>query len=94
MTHDNPRREPGDSCRFLVDPKLGHAAIAYSLARGQNRPLRLESVLGFTHHLLKANVNKTSDGDSSTCANRRDIQAAFLALTVADLSQVGDMVDR
>ena len=77
------RRREGESTKFLCDMKTGHAAIAYSISR-QAKVLKPESVLGLIHHILKANINKSPELDVSY--SNRDIQAAFLALAIDDVS--------
>jgi len=77
------RRKDGESTKFICDIKTGHAAIAYSISR-QAKVLKPESVLGLIHHILKANINKCPELDISY--TNRDIQAAFLALAIDDVS--------
>ena len=78
-------RREGESSKFLCDPKLGHAAIAYFISREPPTKLRKsESVLELIHHLLKANVNKVTDTDSPY--SNKDLQAAFLCLSTEDVS--------
>jgi len=77
------RRREGESTKFLCDIKTGHAAIAYSISR-QAKVLKPESVLGLIHHILKANINKSPELDASY--TNKDIQAAFLALAIDDVS--------
>ena len=78
-------RRDGESARFLCDTKLGHAATAYHISRQAGKIRRPDAVLGLIHHLLKANVNKINDSDSSAYANR-DLQAAFVSLASEDVS--------
>ena len=77
-------RREGESTKFLCDPKLGHAAIAYFISRETGKLRKPESVLDLIHHLLKANLNKITDTDSP-CSNK-DLQAAFLSLSTDDVS--------
>ena len=70
--------------RFLVDIKIGHAATAYHISRQSGNIQTSECVLGLIHHLLKANVNKISETDSSYA--NKEIQAAFVSLTVDDVT--------
>ena len=68
--------------RFLVDIKIGHAATAYHISRQSGNIQTSECVLGLIHHLLKANVNKISETDSSYA--KKEIQAAFEENKVSD----------
>ena len=77
-------RREGESNKFLCDAKLGHAAIAYSMSRSPSKIKKSESVLGLIHHLLKANVNKITETDSSYAT--KDLQAVFLSLSTDDVS--------
>ena len=70
--------------RFLVDIKIGHAATAYHISRQSGNIQTSECVLSLIHHLLKANVNKISETDSSYA--NKEIQAAFVSLTVDDVT--------
>ena len=78
-------RRDGESTKFLCDPKLGHAASAYYISRQPGKILKSDSVLGLIHHLLKANVNKITETDSSYA--NKEIQAAFISLAVCDVSE-------
>ena len=77
-------RREGESTKFLCDPKLGHAAIAYFISREATKVRPPESVLELIHHLLKANVNKITETDSPYSS--KDLQAAFLSLSTEDVS--------
>ena len=77
-------RREGESSRFLCDTKLGHAATAYYISRQPGKITKSDSVLGLIHHLLKANVNKITETDSSYA--NRDLQAAFVSLACEDVS--------
>jgi len=74
------RRRDGESTKFLCDIRTGHAAIAFSISR-QAKVLKSDALLQLVHHMLKANVNKSRDHLSN-----KDIQAAFLALAIEDVS--------
>ena len=77
-------RREGESSRFLCDTKLGHAATAYHISRQNGKIRKSDSVLGLIHHLLKANVNKITDTETSYA--NRDLQAAFVSLASEDVS--------
>ena len=77
-------RRPGDSTKFLVNVRLGHTAMALSLARPKTA-LRPEKMLELGHHILKAGLFKGLEEDEQELSTR-ELQASFLALACGDPS--------
>ncbi len=56
------RRRDFESRKFLCDPRVGHAAIAFAMCRGgggdggASAPLGADRTLELAHHILKAHV--------------------------------------
>ena len=78
------RREEGESQKFLLDPRLGHASLALRLSRLE-APLDPQKTLEMGHHVLKAHLYKNIDREELAMAPR-DLQAIWLATASADLS--------
>ena len=77
-------RRPGDSTKFLANVRLGHTAMALSLARPKTA-LRPEKMLELGHHILKAGLFKALEGEEHELSTR-ELQASFLALACGDPS--------
>ena len=78
-------RREGETSKFVCDARLGHAATAYFLSRPLAGKISSpDSVLLLIHHLLKANVNKITETDSSYA--NKELQAAFVSLAADDVS--------
>uniref|UniRef100_A0A336KHD6 CSON010478 protein n=1 Tax=Culicoides sonorensis TaxID=179676 RepID=A0A336KHD6_CULSO len=68
------RRDEGESSKFLIDLRTGHAAIAFRLCRLQI-PLDSEQTLELGHHILKAHLYRNAPSNQSP----RDLQAFWVA---------------
>uniref|UniRef100_A0A0K8T6K2 RING-type domain-containing protein n=2 Tax=Lygus hesperus TaxID=30085 RepID=A0A0K8T6K2_LYGHE len=76
------RRDEGESNKFLVDLRVGHAGIVFRLSRLQS-PLDPEKTLELGHHILKAHIYK----NMTLVRNpSRDLQAHWVATVSADVS--------
>ncbi|BES99105.1 Rolling pebbles [Nesidiocoris tenuis] len=76
------RRDEGESNKFLVDLRVGHAGIVFRLSRLQ-APLDPEKSLELGHHILKAHIYK----NMTLVRNpSRDLQAQWVASVSADVS--------
>jgi len=74
------RRDPGQSSKFLCDPRMGHAAIALRLSRLE-APLDADKTMELGHHILKAHLYKGAGS-----LPPRDLQAVWVALSSDDVS--------
>ena len=75
------RRPESASKKFLVDPRVGHAALALRISR-MEAPLDPEKTLELCHHMLKAHLYR-----SSTCiVASRDLQSSWISLCADDVS--------
>lgn len=83
------REAPGQrGSKFLCDPRLGHAAIAFRMCRIE-APLSPDRTLELGHHILKAHVYKNmASGQQTTSAiiPARDLQAVWIAMASEDVS--------
>ncbi|XP_037077652.1 protein TANC2-like isoform X2 [Pollicipes pollicipes] len=77
------RREEGESAKFLLEPRLGHANIALRMSRLE-APLDAQKTLELGHHVLKAHLYKNSREE--LLVSPRDLQALWVAGASADLS--------
>ena len=49
-------RRADSSSKFLVDPRVGHLALALNYSRNANSEMNPEKVLDLAHHMLKAHT--------------------------------------
>ena len=70
------------SSKFLCDPRLGHAAIAFRMSR-MEAPLNPDRTLELGHHILKAHVYKNM---TSAVIPARDLQAIWIGTASEDVS--------
>lgn len=68
------RRDAGESTKYLCDPRIGHAAIAFRLSR-LHAPLDSDQILEMGHHILKAHIYRSNN----TPLLPRDLQAFWIA---------------
>jgi hypothetical protein len=68
--------------KFLCDPRLGHAAIAFRMSR-MEAPLNPDRTLELGHHILKAHVYKNM---TSAAIPARDLQAIWIGTASEDVS--------
>ena len=68
--------------KFLCDPRLGHAAIAFRMSR-MEAPLSPDRTLELGHHVLKAHVYKNM---TSAAIPARDLQAIWIGTASEDVS--------
>ncbi len=72
--------------KFLCDPRLGHAAIAFRMSR-MEAPLSPDRTLELGHHILKAHVYKNlTAGQNNSAIPARDLQAMWIATASEDVS--------
>jgi hypothetical protein len=72
--------------KFLCDPRLGHAAIAFRMSRMET-PLSPDRTLELGHHILKAHVYKNlTAGQNNSAIPARDLQAMWIATASEDVS--------
>lgn len=76
------RRDEGESNKFLVDLRVGHAGIVFRLSRLQ-APLDSEKTLELGHHILKAHIYKNMTLQKNPS---RDLQAHWVATVSSDVS--------
>ncbi|CAH1389527.1 unnamed protein product [Nezara viridula] len=76
------RRDEGESNKFLIDLRVGHAGIVFRLSRLQ-APLDAEKTLELGHHILKAHIYKNMTLQRNPS---RDLQAHWVATVSADVS--------
>ncbi|XP_065582552.1 protein TANC2-like isoform X2 [Artemia franciscana] len=87
------RREEGESTKFLCDPRIGDAAIAFRLSRLE-APLNQEKTLEVGHHILKGHVYRSlarGQGIYGMVGDKaglypRDLQAVWIAASSSDVS--------
>ena len=77
------RRNPGQSNKFLCDPRNGHAAIAFRMCRNET-PLSPDKTLELGHHILKAHIYKNHNADEFLPA--RDLQSMWVSMSCDDVS--------
>lgn len=77
------KRREFDPKKFLVDPRLGHAAIAFRMCRSDTS-LGPDKTLELGHHILKAHIYK--DKREEVDIPPRDLQAMWVAMTTEDVS--------
>ncbi|XP_059092196.1 protein TANC2-like isoform X3 [Tigriopus californicus] len=77
------KRREFDPKKFLVDPRMGHAAIAFRMCRGDTS-LGPDKTLELGHHILKAHIYK--DKREEVDIPPRDLQAMWVAMTTEDVS--------
>eukprot|EP00095_Tigriopus_kingsejongensis_P002147 maker-scaffold583_size130250-snap-gene-0.13 protein:Tk02147 transcript:maker-scaffold583_size130250-snap-gene-0.13-mRNA-1 annotation:"protein tanc2 isoform x3" len=77
------RRREFEPKKFLVDPRSGHAAIAFRMCRGESC-LGPDKTLELGHHILKAHIYK--DKKEEVDIPPRDLQAMWIAMTTEDVS--------
>ena len=75
------RRPEGESTKFLVDPRTGHAAIALRMSRLE-APVNDEVTLELCHHILKAHLYRAS----ASSLQARDLQSAWISAASDDPS--------
>lgn len=75
------RRDEGESTKFLIDLRTGHAAIAFRLCRLME-PLDAEQTLELGHHILKAHLYRNAPANQSP----RDLQAFWVASATQNAS--------
>ena len=75
------RRPESATKKFLVDPRIGHAALAFHLSRSP-APVDPETTLELCHHILKAHLYRSS----SSIVAARDLQSSWVAFCSDDVS--------
>ena len=75
------RRDNENDSKFLCDPRVGHAAIAFRMSRLQ-APLDSEQTLELCHHILKAHIYRTPPISQAP----RDLQAYWVASSTKNVS--------
>ncbi|XP_055942116.1 protein TANC2-like isoform X2 [Argiope bruennichi] len=73
------KREENESQKFLCDPRLGSAAIAFRISRS-SQPKSQDDCIELGHHVLRAHIYKTTPKEYLHGCLPRDLQAYWINL--------------